>query len=119
MAFSYDPTTPRGKVRMTLGDRREETAVFDDAEVDAALAETGSWQGAVVFLARVRLGQLAREPASWTEDGRSVSRVGQMDALRTLIEQFGGSIPAPSTLPTAVIGFGGYSPSDLYRPPGD
>lgn len=43
MAFTYDPTTDRGRVRLLLTDIDEPTAVFTDAEIDAFLdLENGS-----------------------------------------------------------------------------
>ena len=43
MAFTLDPTTARGQVRVIIGDTAEGTAIFDDASIDAflALAEDG------------------------------------------------------------------------------
>lgn len=37
MAFTYDTTTDRGRVRMLITDRDEENPVFQDAEIDAFL----------------------------------------------------------------------------------
>lgn len=42
MAFTYDPTTDRGKVRLLVRDSSEATAVFSDAEIDAFLSMAGS-----------------------------------------------------------------------------
>lgn len=38
MAFTYDTTTDRGKVRLLLGDSDSANAIFDDDETDAFLA---------------------------------------------------------------------------------
>lgn len=38
MAFSYDPTTPRGLVRLIIADSNEAGHVFEDNELDAFLA---------------------------------------------------------------------------------
>ncbi len=38
MAFTYDTTTDRGKVRLLLGDTDSANAIFDDAETDAFLS---------------------------------------------------------------------------------
>lgn len=38
MAFTYDPSTDPGKVRLLLNDVDQATAVFTDAEIDAFLA---------------------------------------------------------------------------------
>lgn len=45
MAFSYDPTTDRGRVRLQIGDTDTVNAdrqLFTDAEIDAFLALNGS-----------------------------------------------------------------------------
>lgn len=42
MAFTYDPTTDRGRVRLLLTDIDAPTGVFTDAEIDAFLALEGN-----------------------------------------------------------------------------
>ena len=45
MAFTYDPTTDRGKVRRNIGDKDTATAanqMFTDAEIDSFLSSSGS-----------------------------------------------------------------------------
>lgn len=43
MAFTYDPSTDSGKVRLLCGDQSEDGRIFEDAEIDAFLAiEDGS-----------------------------------------------------------------------------
>jgi len=37
MAFTYDPTNDVGKVRMLIPDRVEDSAIFQDAEIEAYL----------------------------------------------------------------------------------
>ena len=43
MPFTFDPTTPRGQVRLIIGDTNEAAPIFDDASIDAflAMAEDG------------------------------------------------------------------------------
>jgi len=38
MAFTYDPTTSRGRVRLLIPDRIESSAIFTDAEIDTFLS---------------------------------------------------------------------------------
>lgn len=38
MAFTYDTTTDRGRVRMLITDRNEASPIFQDDEIDAFLA---------------------------------------------------------------------------------
>jgi hypothetical protein len=119
MAFTYDISTNRGKVRFKLADTTEDGAMFTDAEVDAALSEGGSIPAAVCVLARARIAWLMRRPDSETlPDGRSISRSGQLEAMRALLAQYGGASGAAvaPTLPTARVSFGGYVGSDLCQP---
>ena len=117
MAFTYDILTNRGKVRFYLSDTNEAQAMFTDAEVDNALTVGGSVSPAVCVLARARIGYLSRRPDESLPDGRSVSRAGQIEALRELLAQHGGSTPSVTpTLPQAVSSFGGYVGSDSYLP---
>ena len=47
MAFTYDPTTDRGKVRLLIHDTDSGSILFQDAEIDAFLLMRGSnWYGA-------------------------------------------------------------------------
>lgn len=41
MTFTYDPTTPRGLVRLYIPDSIEATRTFEDEEIDAFLATNG------------------------------------------------------------------------------
>ncbi len=117
MAFTYDISTNRGKVRFYLSDTNEAQAMFTDAEVDNALTVGGAVSPAVCVLARARIAYLSRRPDESLPDGRSISRAGQIEALRELLAQHGGSTPSVApTLPQAVSSFGGYVGSDLYQP---
>jgi hypothetical protein len=117
VAFTYNIGTDRGKVRFYLSDTNEAQAMFTDAEVDNALTLGGSVSPAVCVLARARIGYLSRRPDESLPDGRSVSRAGQIEALRELLAQHGGTTPALTpTLPQAVSSWGGYVGSDLYQP---
>ena len=37
MAFTYDPSTSRGRVRLMIPDRRPDEAIFSDVEIDTFL----------------------------------------------------------------------------------
>ena len=52
MAYTYDITTNRGKVRFQIGDTTEAHGIYTDAEIDNALTEGGSVTGAVAYLLR-------------------------------------------------------------------
>lgn len=113
MAFTYDISTTRGQVRFAAGDTNEGAAIWSDAEVDWAITQGSTVGGSVVVLARQRIAQLGRMPDESLEDGRSVSRAGQLAAMQALIQQYGG---AGGVLPTAQVSFGGYVGSDAYQP---
>lgn len=60
MAFTYDPTTDRGRVRLLATDRDEATAIFADDEIDAFLAMESS---SVRLAAAVALETIAADQA--------------------------------------------------------
>lgn len=113
MAFTYDISTTRGQVRFASGDTNEGAAIWSDAEIDWAITQGTTVGGSVLWLARQRIAQLSRMPDESLEDGRSVSRSGQLAAMQALIQQYGG---AGGVLPTAQVSFGGYVGSDTYQP---
>lgn len=45
MAFSYDPNTPAGQVRLSIADTVEDDAIFSDAEIAAFLSMAGQAVG--------------------------------------------------------------------------
>lgn len=117
MAFTYDLGTNRGAVRFRISDTKPDGALFDDAEIDFALTEGGSVAKAVCILARQRIAWLSRRPASEsTADGRSIDWAGQLAVWRELLAQYGGAQGEALTLPSAVVDFGGYVPSDAVQP---
>ena len=58
MAFTYDTTTDRGKVRLLLGDTDSDNALFDDAETDAFLSADLS-NGEILLAAAVGADSIA------------------------------------------------------------
>lgn len=78
MAFTYDINTPRGQVRLLIGDTTEEGAVFADDEIDFFL----ELESNVVDLAAARaLEAIAADKArtaimlktlNWTKDTRAL-----------------------------------------------
>ena len=52
MAFTYTPSatpTDLTRVRFHIGDTVEAAAIFNDTEIEMAIAEGGSYQQAVVY----------------------------------------------------------------------
>ena len=71
MAFTYDPQTDRGKVRLLVGDVESTTAVLSDAEVDYFLAEEGGPDAAAVAACEAIARRYAHQ-ADFTQDDTSV-----------------------------------------------
>lgn len=114
MAFTYDPGTDRGRVRLRLADTREETPFFTDAEVDALLADAGSWQGAVAEGARIALMQVGRFARSYSHsdpsgESRQEDEAAAASFLQALIDMYDRRDP---TLPTVGVVFPGNRPMD-------
>lgn len=103
MAFTYDPTTDRGRVRLRLADTREETPFFTDAEIDALITDQGSWQGAVAEGARIALmsvGRFARSYSHSTPDGesRQEDETAAASFLQAVIDMYERRAPRLPTL---------------------
>lgn len=58
MAFTYDPATDRGKVRMLITDRDDSNPIFVDAEIDAYLEMAG---GSVLTASATALTSIATD----------------------------------------------------------
>ena len=89
MAFTYDPTTDRGKVRMLITDVESTDPCFDDDEIDAYLTLNG---GSVYKAAAFALMTIAANEAlvskrikllDLTTDGPAVA-----EALRKLAKEY-------------------------------
>lgn len=79
MAFTYDLTTDRGKVRLLIPDRSEATMFFSDAEIDAFLVlETGVQRATALALETMASDQAmvlkVIRVLDLTTDGRAVSQ---------------------------------------------
>ncbi len=97
MAFTYDPTTARGKVRLQVGDTDSNIAIFDDAEIDAALSAEGQdIYKAAAFLCRALAANSTRIAHIYTiadfEMDKSKLPKYYMD-LAASLEKKSGSVP--------------------------
>jgi len=63
MAFTYDPSTTRGKVRMYIPDRLVDSAVFSDGEIDAFLSLYSEDPGKIFLAAADALEVIATDEA--------------------------------------------------------
>lgn len=105
MAFTYDISTNRGRVRLNLSDTSATGYVFEDDEIDALLTEAGTVDGATVGLLRVLLVNRARRVKSFSMQGLSLNDTAQIAAIKEAIGQFGGDVATvqavmPSLLPS-------------------
>jgi len=78
MAFTYDSTTSRGRVRLLVGDTDTAVAanqIFEDAEIDAflALADSDVW-GAAAAACRSIAASASRSAIAWRELHTSVDK---------------------------------------------
>jgi hypothetical protein len=116
MAFTYDPTTEIGKVRMRLRDAVEQRAMFTDAEISGIIDDEGSWRAAVVEGARILLMDIGRYARSYamSRDGDSeqVDEGAAAQYLRDVIAEYSKHI---QTTPTMIVRRLGSYPSDPYR----
>lgn len=94
MTFTYTPATPTDitRVRFHLADTVEATAIFSDEEINFAIAEAGTWQGAVIACIRSIMASLAGEP-DMTADWLKIDWRRSADNWRVLLnekaQQFG------------------------------
>lgn len=82
MAFTYDITTDRGKVRSKLADTLERTHAFSDAEIDELLTEEGSVYGAAAAGLDLLIMDRARRARLFTDAQGSVDETATLDAMR-------------------------------------
>ena len=71
MAFTFDPQTDRGKVRLLIGDTEAATAVLDDASVDYFLDEEDGVDAAAVAACEAIARRYAHQ-ADFTQDDTSI-----------------------------------------------
>lgn len=104
MAFTYDLTTNRGKVRLALADTVEAEAIFTDAEIDHFISEGGTVNGAAIEGLRVLLVDRARRERRFAAQGLTLDTKGQTAAIREAIAELGGlplaTVIQPSALPS-------------------
>jgi hypothetical protein len=93
VAFTYDVATDRGKVRLGLGDTKESTGIFTDAEIDHFLTTGGTVAKAIEYGLRMLMAaHAARGDAA------------RVLAIRERLATTGGDLPYadviyPSALP--------------------
>ena len=113
MASTYDITTDRGKVRFGVGDTSTTAGqyVFEDEEIDYALAASGSVAGAVVRCFRTLLANKSYRVKRYSDAGTSYDDTAQIAALKVALEAAEAELGA-TALPTANVGMSGLNPGD-------
>jgi hypothetical protein len=107
MAFTYDPTTARGKVRLLIQDTVSASAVFTDADIDAFLELAGGNAYAGAALACRSLAASYAKLAKSVTAGKYAETTGDaakylLELAKTLSESAQSGIePAEATAETA------------------
>jgi hypothetical protein len=86
MAFTYDISTNRGKVRFYVGDTNSSDYVLEDAEIDFLLTENnGSVRDAAIGAAEAIIAELSRCPDSKSVGSLSLSFSSRIANLKGVI----------------------------------
>lgn len=93
MAFTYDITTDRGRVRLNLADTTSTAYAFEDAEIDQMLTDEGSVGDATAALIRVLLMDKARRVKRFAMQGLTVDDTAGLAELRHMLSVYGGDTP--------------------------
>lgn len=89
MAFTYTAsTTPTDltRVRFHIGDTVEASAIFEDAEIEMAIAEGGSYQQAVIWCLQTIIAKISAEP-DFTADWLSVDMGRSLEGYKALLTE--------------------------------
>jgi hypothetical protein len=100
LAFTYDLTTDRGKVRLQLGDTSSASYVFEDAEIDYFIDQGGTVKGAAIEALKVLLASRSHRVKRATVHGLSIDDTAQCAELRATIRELGGAPTISITHPT-------------------
>ena len=105
MAFTYDITTQRGRVRLNLADTDSSAYIFEDAEIDQLLSVEGGVDGATAACIRVLLADRGRRAKRFSRQGLTLDDTAQITALQSLLTTYGGDLPSvaavlPDLLPS-------------------
>lgn len=88
MAFTYDVTTARGKVRLTIADTSATAYAFEDAEIDYFLTEADDEIAGASYLAVLSLlSSKARRVKAATVGDTSYDDRAQVEALQALADR--------------------------------
>lgn len=112
MAFTYDVTTDRGKVRLRVGDIDSGDSIFSDAEIDYFLDVGGTVVKAAVIGLQTLLVDRARRTKFCSQRGVSQDDRHQLaaikDAIKSLQATEGIYPTVSSVLPALIPSDGGF-----------
>ncbi len=101
MSFTYDLSTDRGKVRLSLGDTGPANSyVFEDDEIDYFLTTGTTINGATIEGLRVLLSSKAHRVKTASVHGLTINDTAQIKGLLDTIKALGGSPTISITHPT-------------------
>lgn len=103
MAFTYDITTDRGRVRLNLGDTDSTAYTFEDAEIDQMLSDEGDVGAATAALLRALLASRALRAKKFSMQGLSIDDTAVLGELRYLLSLYGGDTPTVQAVMPALL----------------
>lgn len=106
-SFSYDPTTDLGRVRQHMADTSEAHVVFSDEEINAALADQGSVEGACYQLASFMYAHALRHASvrssSTSGESKTIDDTHSAEGWRALMEHFRPFAKSASRMPLVKV----------------
>lgn len=107
MAFTYDITTDRGRVRFNLADTDSSAYTFEDAEIDQLLSTEGDVDGATAACLRALLTDAGRRAKHFSMQGLTLDTKAQVQSLQAALAAY-----EVNAGPTVAIVMGGTIPQD-------
>ena len=89
MTFTFNPSSSPSnitRVRYHLGDTVADTAIYSDEVIEMMIAESGSWQKAVISGINGIIAQIARDP-KFEADWLKVDRTDALKFYQALLAQ--------------------------------
>jgi len=117
--YTAGSNTDLNRVRRAINDTSGvPTWAFEDVEILDFIAERGVWQGAVAECYRALAGRCARQARDMTTKDGSINEVANFQPLLDMARDWdkrataASAASAVSTIPRAIVGHLGTSPSD-------
>ena len=107
MAFTYDITTDRGRVRFNLSDTDSTAYVFEDEELDQILTTEGGVEGATAACLRALLASAARRAKYFAMQGLTLDSKSQVQSLQAALSAY-----EVNAGPSVAVRMGGAIPQD-------